>query len=1714
MKKLRVIALFLTVAMLLSPALIFRSNASGPLYKVFFVGLDANKGGLLALNANIIEDYGSFVLTNLDSVNIGYLNNNGYTVLPCEGYDTVTINGVKLHPNQDRILVPEVQIPEDLLVTNIDPFDNSYFIFQFIGPIKDDWTSLIEESGGVVVGTLHNNAVIVRATPQSASAIRESSKVTGGIPYHPFFKISPAIVSDEQGYVFLSISLHDGEQPRDVAHRIPGAVISDITAPSGGLRIRCKFDQVRRIALDTAVSHIQPFVQRELSMDVSRQVMGIQGRTAISSPPLPPSTRGLWDEGLRGQGEVACIQDTGYDTGNFATLKPDIGVPPRIVAHFGYDSYPPGPNPGPDPDQTKPWNDTNSHGTFTTAQVLGDGALSGGQYSGVAPEAGAVVQRGLGWMNPGLPDSYRYGARVHSNSWGSSQGEYDEECQYVDWFVKNNPDMVIVIAAGNSGPGANTVGIPAAAKNSITVGAAGNNKYQTQIRVLANPGDTTIQVNSTTGFGAGIRVCIAGTNSPVEDEYRGVTGMATNPPLGPRITISSPLVFQHTVGQYVHSNHCNSMARFSSRGPTDEDQRLKPDVVAPGLNVMGLVRFPPPSYRLASGTSMATPNTAGCAVLARQWLRQAHERPEPSAALVKALLINGARNLTEDYNGTALNYPDPIEGWGEVDMYNTLYPPAPTKRKFYDYKRGVSTGGRIDFPIVASPGRLKVTLAWSDFYSVPGANPHLVNDLDLVVVDPTTLTSYRGNQFDVGTSESTPNATATDVNNNVEGITVNSAAFSGVYMVSVFGANVPQGPQPFAVVVEYQATLPDFDVRARPDAKTIQTNTRFEEFRVNVNSINGFNQFIDMSVSVIPQEFNSSFKEEKIKLNPGATQISFLSLVKTMRLKLGKYYIVVRGTSQDGKIYHEDTVELILRPAKDYDFQFTKAVGLGAMGNFGDDGKQAKLGQKLWYALDYDKDERKNFSQLYVDDIIPEGTNYTGTAFPAPTHYSLDNGATWTNAKPPANAGFGVRLRWALHEIEGSGRFMRLSNGVPGFDNVSANTGASTRPIMKLDSRGFPHIVWQDFTTSDFNNREVFYTMWNGTRWCQLDGVTAGYSNVSNTTGTFSEYIDMALDAQDRPHFVWIENWTDAAFPWNAHYQVIYTRWNGATLTNADGLTPGLEILTAAYNDRNRFSIPRMIMFGDMPHVTFANIATFAGTQQGAYFTKWNGTSWVRMDGTSGIEVVHNSFSNYPYGLCMGVNSLGQPHIVFEQVRYFWWFIMVDELLGRRWNGAQWGRFDGTTAGSEQIMPNNRRAHSYPNIAFNVDTPHLVWQDDTPGYGIRNEIIYTKFVGSQWQKSDNTPGYEVLTNSTERDIEPVIELLPGGFPAIAWSEVAGGVGDIKFTWYKNGWSNLTNTGWFEKITDNISDSIYPQVRIDATGQPYFALADNMDGDYDIYVTYPVLAFSTARFPGRIVWEAKILEEVPPGLADIKNTARMSGVYDTPAYFVQTGLTEASTVNPLTMGIGINVSAKPSSAALNGEILFTVKVENKGSVPVSNVTVSTTLPKGMAVITTQPNSVASSNGIKWGIPRLNPGAAMILRLWAKVTDASYQGRVIVCKFIASGTGKIAPAEDYASIYILKNTTGFPDTDLSFKLVTENPKAGQDLEFVLDVWAGNAPFSYEIDWGDGSAPSLGNVIENKSVNIKHAFSGPGTYTINCTITDRYGNATTKTLKINVK
>jgi hypothetical protein len=196
-------------------------------------------------------------------------------------------------------------------------------------------------------------------------------------------------------------------------------------------------------------------------------------------------------------------------------------------------------------------------------------------------------------------------------------------------------------------------------------------------------------------------------------------------------------------------------------------------------------------YVWSGGTSMATPLAAGGAAVVREALIKKYSMQNPSAALVKAALMNSAFDLFPGQYGQGTptqelktQRPDVHQGFGRVDLEN--FTNLGAKLSLADDRAGVATGEEKSLEIQIRQGqKLAVNLVWTDAPGSPSSAKALVNDLDLLV----TKNGQALNQSD-------------DINNNEFFEQSNLPA--GTYKVSVKGKNVPMGlngKQPYALAL-------------------------------------------------------------------------------------------------------------------------------------------------------------------------------------------------------------------------------------------------------------------------------------------------------------------------------------------------------------------------------------------------------------------------------------------------------------------------------------------------------------------------------------------------------------------------------------------------------------------------------------------------------------------------------------------------------------------------------------------------------------------------------------------------------------------------------------------------------------------------------------------------------------------------------------------------
>lgn len=129
------------------------------------------------------------------------------------------------------------------------------------------------------------------------------------------------------------------------------------------------------------------------------------------------------------------------------------------------------------------------------------------------------------------------------------------------------------------------------------------------------------------------------------------------------LTVPSATTKAITVGAYNSNN--DTIAPFSGRGFTRENNQVKPDIVAPGVNILSASNTGGTVMR--SGTSMATPFVSGSAAIMLEWGIVRGNDPFLYGEKVKAYFIRGARHLS-----SVEKYPSELAGWGALCLRDSL----------------------------------------------------------------------------------------------------------------------------------------------------------------------------------------------------------------------------------------------------------------------------------------------------------------------------------------------------------------------------------------------------------------------------------------------------------------------------------------------------------------------------------------------------------------------------------------------------------------------------------------------------------------------------------------------------------------------------------------------------------------------------------------------------------------------------------------------------------------------------------------------------------------------------------------------------------------------------------------------------------------------------------------------------------------------------------
>jgi len=606
-------------------------------------------------------------------------------------------------------------------------------LIQFEGPVQPEWREALQELGVDLLSYVPDDTFIADTAGVPPGQLRHLDFIRWVGPYKPEHKVhqklqlQAAAAAGQWLDISVLVAPRAREPERLAIRRLLTGSPSQSRLPQGTiLRGRLPAARLARLAESDAVLWIEPAPRMTLYDEQSSKIVGGDD-----------GNRGTltWSQqlGFDGDGVVVAVADSGLDSGDTNSMHPDLAGRVDEILHYG--SVPNG-------------ADLHSHGTHVAGIIAGNAATGetdeeGALYGlGVAPGAHIVSQRifdaigGFTYTNSSFEqltrDAINAGADVGNNSWGEdTQGQYDLNAMEFDALVRDADSIapgdqpyILEFSAGNAGPGSQTIGTPALAKNVIATGAAENNRFNLPLPefTLYDRGEDTMADFSSRGL------CADGRIKP---------------------DVVAP-------GTWIASLRSVFANDDYAWWPISDN------------------------YMYQGGTSQAGPHVAGAAAVFVQYYRFNNGGQTPSPALVKAALVNSAVDMDNALGDTG-PVPNGDEGWGRVDLTQIIG--SSTLHEFVDQTHVLTNNQVYERRVVVadSGAPLVITLAYTDVPATPAAARALVNDLDLEVLAPNG-SLYRGNQFQNGVS--VPNALGADRVNNVEGVRL-TAPQPGQYLVRV-----------------------------------------------------------------------------------------------------------------------------------------------------------------------------------------------------------------------------------------------------------------------------------------------------------------------------------------------------------------------------------------------------------------------------------------------------------------------------------------------------------------------------------------------------------------------------------------------------------------------------------------------------------------------------------------------------------------------------------------------------------------------------------------------------------------------------------------------------------------------------------------------------------------------------------------------------------------
>ena len=607
-----------------------------------FLQLDADRAPeqttFLRARVTVLREAGGHFWVDLDEAQVDTFVAEGFLVSTFPAAGVLDLGPVTFRPASET-----PQPPAALQASPPSGDEPAFWLVHFVAPVDKAWLVEMALAGGEQVHVIDPFTGVFRMPLAASDTVRALRYVDFLGLYHPAYAVDLDLTASEEAFTAASLATLALQPPPATAQGNLQLQIFDGVDPES---VRPLFEA----AGATVLADLAHGFLVQVPPERCAAIVGVPGLYMASAPSTMEvcshnagvilGANQVRDLGtvnflvnLDGLAEIGAVVDSGFDVGNLAgAVAPSTGAVtafhPDLVANVRLLR-----------NSNTPFNaalavpDATPHGTHVAGIVVGDGSSSAGRTRGIAPRAALI---GLAPLPANVRVPFEFaasnGARVINNSWGSSfalganNNRYTPaESQAVDRWCFDHPDVLVLFAAGNAesdtqggGNGvldARSLRLQATAKNAFTVGATEN-------------------LRSDGGW---------------RDSYRAFFGARYN-------HAAFNVAAGAAAGAFSFSDNADEIALFSDRGSVRTNaltntNRVKPDVVAPGTNVLScrsqwvaqppaLPGAPVPApfwnanpdsmlpagfnrnlYQILTGTSMATPMVSGSALLVRQFYR-------------------------------------------------------------------------------------------------------------------------------------------------------------------------------------------------------------------------------------------------------------------------------------------------------------------------------------------------------------------------------------------------------------------------------------------------------------------------------------------------------------------------------------------------------------------------------------------------------------------------------------------------------------------------------------------------------------------------------------------------------------------------------------------------------------------------------------------------------------------------------------------------------------------------------------------------------------------------------------------------------------------------------------------------------------------------------------------------------------------------------------